>query len=301
MKKEMKKIKSISLIAILMLFSANCTLAVAKETKEQKVRKEAHEKVVTSAISLYSGNASIFAQYLSDQEYSGPILGFAAEFGSMYKRSDNLSWDLDLTYLGIAPQVFQITNPAVTSGYSPNRFNADYGTYYNWNPAKNLYLKAGGSFDFLFGVLSGVPDHVNNVIDFDTQMQIKAGAGIRYGWNFRKTGLFFQANVEIPFMGMALSSSLYESSIDSMAGDEILPGTLDPFCFTSFHNLTGINADIEAELILRKTTLFLAYEMNHRAWNIFDLQNTRRYNMTRIGLKVDLASRDRNNSSNRFF
>ena len=56
MKKEMKKIKSISLIAILMLFSANCTLAVAKQTKEQKVRKEAHEKVVTSAISLYSGN-----------------------------------------------------------------------------------------------------------------------------------------------------------------------------------------------------------------------------------------------------
>lgn len=158
MKKKMKKIKSISLIAILMLFSANCTLAVAKETKEQKVRKEAHEKVVTSAISLYSGNASIFAQYLSDQEYSGPILGFAAEFGSMYKRSDNLSWDLDLTYLGIAPQVFQITNPAVTSGYSPNRFNADYGTYYNWNPAKNLYLKAGGSFDFLFGVLSVVPE-----------------------------------------------------------------------------------------------------------------------------------------------
>ena len=146
-----------------------------------------------------------------------------------------------------------------------------------------------------------MPDHVNNVIDFDAQMQIKAGAGIRYGWNFRKTGLFFQANVEIPFMGMALSSSLYESSIDSMAGDEILPGTLNPFCFTSFHNLTGINADIEAELILRKTTLFLAYEMNHRAWNIFDLQNTRRYNMTRIGLKVDLVSRDRNNSSNRFF
>ena len=177
MKKKMKRNRCISLIAVLILFSANCSLAVAKAGEEKKVRKEPHEKVVTSAISLYSGNASIFAQYLSDQEYSGPILGFAAEFGSMYKRSDNLSWDLDLTYLGIAPQVFQITNPAVTSGYSPN-----------WNPAKNLYLKAGGSFDFLFGVLSGVPDHVNNVIDFDTQMQIKAGAGIRYGWNFRKVG-----------------------------------------------------------------------------------------------------------------
>ena len=297
----MKKIKSISLIAILLIFSANCSLAVAKSGEEKKGRKEPHEKVVTTSLSLYSGSATIFAQYLSDQEYSGPIIGLAAEFGSMYKRSNNLSWDLDLTYLGLAPQALQITNPAETSGYAPYRFNADYGTYYNWNPAKNLYLKAGGSFDFLFGVLSGVPDHVNNVIDFDTQMQIKAGAGIRYGWNFRKTGLFFQANVEIPFMGMALSSSLYESSIDSMAGDEILPGTLNPFCFTSFHNLTGINADIEAELILRKTTLFLAYEMNHRAWNIFDLQNTRRYNMTRIGLKVDLVSRDRNNSSNRFF
>jgi hypothetical protein len=287
-----------------MLLFANDGFAADKAKKEKSKVKDETEKVVTAAASLYSGDAVIVNQYLGDQEYKGPVVGAAVEFGAMYRRSHKVSWDLDLTYLGSSYSDIMegnVSNPAGTSAYSMSRINADYGTYFNWNPVKNLSIKAGGSFDFLFGVLSGVPDHVNNVIDFDTQMQIKAGAGIRYGWNFRKTGLFFQANVEIPFMGMALSSSLYESSIDSMAGDEILPGTLDPFCFTSFHNLTGINADIEAELILRKTTLFFAYEMNHRAWNIFDLQNTRRYNMTRIGLKVDLVSRDRNNSSNRFF
>ena len=300
----MKMFKQVGFIAIAMLLFANDGFAAEKASKEKRKDKEETEKVVTAAASLYSGDAVIVNQYLGDQEYKGPVVGAAVEFGAMYKRSQKVSWDLDLTYLGSSYSDVMdgnVSNPAGTSAYSMNRINADYGTYFNWNPVKNLSIKAGGSFDFLFGVLSGVPDHVNNVIDFDAQMQIKAGAGIRYGWNFRKTGLFFQANVEIPFMGMALSSSLYESSIDSMAGDEILPGTLDPFCFTSFHNLTGINADIEAELILRKTTLFLAYEMNHRAWNIFDLQNTRRYNMTRIGLKVDLVSRDRNNSSNRFF
>ncbi len=303
MNKQMKKIKGLSIIAILMLLFTNVSFASAKASKEKKVKEEAPEKVITTSLSLYSGKTTIFAQYLSDQEYSGPTVGIAAEFGSMYKRSKNLSWDLDMTYVGLASSMFQALNPAQTSGYVPQRGNIDYGTYYNWNPAKNLYLKAGGSFDVLLGVVKAGPDHVNNILDLDVHSQLKAGAGIRYGWNFRRVGLFFQANLEIPFMGIALGGTQYQPAFDSIASAEgdVLPGTINPVCFTSFHNLYGFNADIEAELILRKTTLFFAYEMNHRAWYLFDTYNSRKFNMTRLGVRLDLISRNRNNSNNRFF
>lgn len=298
----MKMFKQVGFVAIAMLLFANDGFAADKAKKE----KEETEKVVTAAASFYLGDATIVNQYLSDQEYKGPIIGAAAEFGAMYKRSEKLSWDLDVTYLGSSYSAdglgVNISNPAGTSAYTMTRINLDYGTYYNWNPIKNLSIKAGGSFDLLGGLMNGVPNHINNSLDFDFQTQLKAGIGIRYGLYIKnKVGIFLQANIESPFMGFALSSNKYESSTDAIIEDEILPGSIKPFCFTSFHNLNGFNADIELELILKKTTLFYAMEWNQRCWYLHDLQNVRKFSMTRIGLKVDLVARNRINSNNRFF
>ena len=91
MKRQMKKIKGLTLFAILMLLFTSGSFAFAKSGKEKIAREESKEKVVTTSLSFYAGNTSMFAQYLSDQEYSGHVLGLAAEFGSMYKRSENLS------------------------------------------------------------------------------------------------------------------------------------------------------------------------------------------------------------------
>lgn len=300
----MKLFTKLSFIAIAMLLITNNAFAADKVKRE---RKEATtEKVVTAGISLYSGNATIVNHYLDDYEYSGPTMGVAAEFGAMYKRSEKLSWDLDLTYLGSSFSLEHpennISNPAGTSGYNITRGNIDYGTFYNWNPVKNLSIKAGGSLDLLMGMTTGVPNHINNAADFDFQTQLKASVGIRYGWYIKnKVGIFLQANVETPFIGFTLAGSKYESSTDAVFEDEILPGSLQPFCFTSMHNLTGFNADVEAELILKKTTIFFAMEWNHRCWNLYDVQNVRNFNMSRIGLKIDIAARNRVNTNNRFF
>lgn len=301
----MKMFKQVGFIAIAMLLFANDGFAAEKASKEKRKDKEETEKVVTAAASLYTGDATIVNHYLSDQEYKGPVVGAAVEFGAMYRRSQKVSWDLDLTYLGSSYSDVMdgnVSNPAGTSAYSMNRINADYGTYFNWNPVKNLSIKAGGSFDFLFGLMNGVPNHINNSLDFDFQTQFKAGIGVRYGWNIKnKVSIFLQANIETPFMGLALSSSKYESSADAIIKDEILPGSITPVCFTSFHNLNGFNADIEVELILRKTTIFYAMEWNQRCWYLHDVQNVRKFAMTRFGLKVDLVARNRVNSNNRFF
>ena len=302
----MKIFKQLGFVAIVMLLFSYDGFAADKAKKERRKQKEDVEKVVTAAASLYSGDATIVNHYLGDQEYNGPVIGAAVEFGAMYKRSQKLSWDLDLTYLGSSyssdVENANISNPAGTSAYLMKRVTADYGTYFNWNPAKNLSIKLGGNVDFLFGLLNGVPNHINNSIEFDFQTQLKAGFGIRYGWNIKnKFGIFIQANVEAPFVGMALSSSKFESSTDAVLGGEILPGSIKPLCFTSLHNLNGFNADVEAELIFKKTTVFFALEWNERYWYLHDVQNVRKFSMTRVGLKVDLVARSRVNTRNRFF
>lgn len=288
-------IKRLSVLALLMLLSAN----VFAQNEAPK------EKVVTASVFFIGGDAVLASQYMSDQEYSGPVLGGGAEFGAMYKRSKNLSWDLDFTYLGSSysptSENVCVANPARTSFCSFSSYDIDYGTYYNWNPVKNLHFKAGGTFNVLGGMMAFVPDHVNNSIEFDLQTQLKASVGVKYGYYFKKVGLSLQADIAVPFMGVAISSSAYESSVDSILGGEILGGTMVPVCFTSFHNLNGFNSEIELDLIFKKLTLFYTLDFNYRSWYLKGLQNHRNYNLNRIGLKVDLVSRNRLNSDNRYF
>ena len=267
---------------------------------------EAHkEKVVTTRWSLVSGNAKVADHYLSDQEHKGQIVGLSMEFGSFYKKNDNLLWDLDITYI-LSPYIsivdeISLANPAKTSFIVLHNFSADYGTYYNWNPVNNLNIKAGGCFELLGGVNIGKPHHVNNLFDIDFQTQLKAAAGIRYGWKFKKFGIFLQAELGVPFMGLALSGNVYQGSMDSLPKSELLPGTINILNFTSFHNLTGFNADFEVDFVFGKTTLFLTSEYNNRWWNIHGVQNYRLYNLSKIGLMVDLVARDRMHSNSRFF
>lgn len=263
------------------------------------------EKVVTASAYYTRGKATIINHYLSDQQYKGPISGFGVEFGSMYKRSENLSWDLTGKYLGAGYSAGShdscIGNPAQTSFIEMQAYEVNYGTYYNWNPVKNLLFKAGGSVNVMGGLMTGVPDHVNNGMDFDLQTQLRAGVGVKYGCYFNKFGVSLQADFSVPFIGMAISSSIYESSADSIVGGEILPGTIQPFCFTSFHNFQSYDTKAELDFLFRKFTLFYAYERSMRSWYLNGLQNTRNYSLNRIGLKLDLVFRNRLDSSNRYF
>ena len=290
----MKKLTFI--ITLLMLMSATDIFAENGEVKE---------KIVTTKWSFVSGNATIANHYLSEQEHTGEVFGLAMEFGSFYKRSENISWDFDLQYV-LSPYItqvegFGISNPAKTSFFALHNIRADYGTYYNWNLLENLNIKAGGSIDLTTGVVMGKPNYINNMFDLEFQAQLKAAAGIRYGWYFKKFGLFLQADVAVPFMGTALSGSTYQGSTDSILSSEILPGTINALHFTSFHNLTGFNTAFELDIVFRNTTLFLTTEYNNRWWNLHDVQNYRKYNLSRIGLMVDLAARKRMNSANRYF
>ena len=129
------------------------------------------EKIVTTNWSLISGTGKVVNHYLSNQEYKGQLMGLGMEFGSFYKRSENLSWDLDLSYI-MSPYIpiaeeMSMANPARTAYNVLHAIRADYGTYYNWNPIENFYIKAGGRFDLLAGVNYGRPNQINNLFDID--------------------------------------------------------------------------------------------------------------------------------------
>lgn len=289
-------IKQLSVIALLSLMFAFNAYAGEEQQKE---------KVVTGKWSFVMGNAKVANHYLSDQEYKGTVVGLSMDFGSFYKKSDKLSWDVDVTYF-LAPyidvlEISTLANPSKTSYYALHSLRADYGTYYNWNPVKNLNIKAGGKFDILGGFTMAKPNHVNNIMDLDFQAQLKAAAGIRYGWNFKKWGIFLQADVAVPFMGLALGGNTYQNSFDGIGNSELLPGSIKICHLTSFHNLTGFNAEFELDFVFGKTTLFLSSEYNNRWWHFNGIQNYRLYNLSKIGLMVDLVARNRHNSNNRYF
>lgn len=286
----------LTLFALLMMM---CSASAFADNDVQK------EKMVTAKFSFLTGSATVADHYLSDQEYNGTVMGLSMDFGSFYKKSENLSWDLDITYF-LSPYSssltdFSLANPAKTAFYSLHSFRADYGTYYNWNPVKNLYIKAGGSFDLLAGMIMGKPNQINNIIDLDFQTQFKAAAGVRYGWNFKKFDLFLQADVAVPFLGTALSSSPYSASLDNFLGSQILPGKTSVYHLTSFHNMKGFNLSYGVDFVFRKTTWFISTEINNRWWNLTGVQNYRLYNMRRIGVLVDLVAHPRRNSDNRYF
>lgn len=263
----------------------------------------AREKVVTNKWSLLAGTGNHTNHFLTNQEYQGgTTFGAEVEFGSFYKKSENVSWDFSLLalaspYSKVSPEMAP-SNPAGTSRMSIYHAIAEYGSYYNWNPAKGLYIKAGGTFEFLFGPNSTHPNSINNSMTFDVQAQFKAAAGIKYGINFSKVGLYVFGDVTVPFLGMMRVDSQYQ---DSLKDNNILPGNINHFVLSSFHNMQGFNSEIGVEVVFRKITVSIASERNNRWWNEYDVQNYRKYDLFKLGFSVDLVSRSRLNSTNRYF
>jgi hypothetical protein len=279
------------LLSILMLLALSFS-ALAQQT-------ESTEKIVTSKWSLLIGSASIADHYFTNQEYSGPMMGLSVEFGSFYKKNKNLSWELDMTYIGLGSP----SNPAGTGTLKVYDGAIEYKTSYNWNPVKNLHLRAGGSFDLNLGA-NFDPNGINNVLELLFQPQIKAVAGIRYGWNFKKMNLNLYADLGLPVMGLATVGSKYEGT--SVIINNLIPyGMLKPAVshvhFTSFHNLQGYNLDLGLDLEFKHLTFSMSVDTNNKWWNAYDSQAYKNYTFFNLGFSVDLVSRSRLTSNNRYF
>lgn len=266
---------------------------------------ESSEKIVTTKVSFITGYASIADHYFTNQEFtSDGITGAAVEFGSFYKKNPNLSWKLDLTYFGAgATSSNAPANPAGTARLGVYDGEIQYSTSYNWNPAKNLYLRAGGAFS-LNGGANFAPDGINNVLQFICQPQIKAVAGIKYGWDFKKMGLKLYADFGLPVMGFATVGSKYEGSsviLNDLTPWGFLKPTINHMKFTSFHNLQGYNLDLGIDFEFRSFSFVMSVETNNKWWHAYDSQAYKKYVLVNLGFSVDLVSRPRSITNNRYF
>lgn len=284
----MKKLLSI------FMFMALSLSALAQQT-------EPKEKIVTSKWSFLSGTATIADHYFSNQEYnSNSAIGVSVKFGSFYKKHENLSWTLDFSYIGTMKPA---NNPAGTSILKVYDGEIEYATSYNWNPVKNLCLRAGGALN-LNGGLNRAPNGINNVLQLIIQPQIKAVAGIKYGWNFKKMNLNLYADFGLPVMGLASVGSKYESShtmIFKFTPWGFLKPTINHMKFTSFHNLQGYNLDIGLDLEFKHFSFAMSIDTNNKWWYAYDTQAYKKYVLLNMGFSVDLVSRSRMITNNRYF
>lgn len=270
-----------------------------------RAEEVAKENAMTNRWSLISGTAVAADQYMTNQEYSGDFSGLGWELGRFYKKKENLSWNLDMTFISSpyfkALDMHGLVNPAGSTSLAIYNLWAEYGTFYNWNPVTNLYITAGGSLDLRFGLNNGKPNSINNQIDLDLQTQFKAAAGIKYGWTFKKWGISLRGDFAVPFIGMFLCGTQFESSMDSLIDSKILNSNNNPFRLSSFHNLQGFNYELAVDFEFQNCTIFITTGANNRWWTAGGINNYRKFEISKIGLSLDLISRSRINSRNRYF
>lgn len=271
------------------------------------------EKVVSLTISSYSGSAQILDEYLLNQQYTGSIHGFQVEFGAMYKNNKNLSWDLyGRTYKADKADSELLSNvglwnPARTSGVTLDAFSAGYGTYYNWTIGKKLQLKAGGLFDLYGGLKTGYPNSVNNAANFEGQAVVKASGGIKYGWDFKKWGLDIYANMSLPVFGIFIADHKSEAAMvglvfKMMSGEgAFINKEFNHTFFGFYHNYQAIDFDMGIDFVFKPFSFGLSFIQNNKWWNANDVQNFRKYGMLSFNFGIDLVSRSKFKSSNKYF
>lgn len=289
-------------VCLTILSALVCAPMIMAGTNHRPEPRE--EKVVSTKWSILLGSGSAANHYLSEYEYSGQIVGLEADFGAFYKRSENLSWDLNLSLISaqtlFGDQESGLTNPASTNFWNLLNISVSYGTSYNWNPVPNLYLKAGGTFNVHVGSNSCKPNNINNDTDFDLMPQLNASAGIKYGWTLKKCSLSLYGDFEMPILGGALVSSKYHNSMSNIIHD-VGKGENSAFIFTSLHNMHGFNSEIGVDFSFDKWSFFFAHKLYNRWWNAYDSQNYRKYSMLKVGVAVDLVSRPHAKCNGRYF
>ena len=302
------------LFLLLLLIVAGATISFAQGKKEKKsafnsfetgyVKPLSERKPVTSKWSIISGDAEIANHYLSNQEYTGEVVGLEAKHGRFYTKSDRLSWQLTLTHLRrMHRELFGggLHNPAETSHISLQSYEADYAVYYNWLFFDGLQLRLGGSFNVNGGFIFGADNAVNNVLSIDFQTQLLAGAQVRYGWDFRKFGLDIYSNISTPFVGFMGADSRFETLMDSAVDGSFRVKEDKHLLFSAPHNLQGMNFEMGVDFALRNLTLTYSIESRNRWWHAYGLQNYRKYTLTKIGISVNLFAQQKYKSSDRHF
>ena len=271
------------------------------------------ETVLTGTITnLSPSSVKVLDEFMSSQQYSGESVfsGVNLRLGAIYKKYDNLSWDVYYTSfkrpkwiedLGEDdPTMDMLTNPAKTQRLRYLTYNFGYGTYYHWKFGDRLMLKTGGVFDLYGAYKESKPDGINNALNMEAQIMVKAHAAIKYGWEFDKWALDLRANLTLPVIGLLTADHPSEPAFYMLASNDhsIMNTAFRHVFVASYHNYMSLDYELAIDFVLRPCTLTLGLGSTNKWWNVYDVQNIRKIEYGTIGVTFDLVSRSRFKTSN---
>jgi hypothetical protein len=286
------------------------TIAAAVLGSVQAYAQE-NEKVVTGKITLMSPTSvEVLDEYISNQLYSGGnvFTGLNVKLGAFYSKQDKVSWDLYYNGFGKDDSSVKkskgpsLTNPARSQKLNWSAYNFGYGSYYNWQFFDKLMIKAGGMIDAYIASKTSMPDGVNNYMNIDGQLMLKALTAIKYGWDFEKWGLDIRAQFSAPLLGVMIADHPSETVLAILGNNtNILDPAFNHIFFASYHNFMSFDYEAGIDFVLKPFTLSLAFGGMCKWWNVNDLQNIRKLHYTSLGISFDLVPRCKFKSSNRNF
>ena len=297
--------KQILLLAVSLLTAHLGYAAVSVEDNDQK-----REKVVTGTINMLTPmSVQILDGYISNQLYTGGNVfsGWNVKLGSIYRKHENLSWDLYYTGFNRAKwaedlgsdDLEYLTNPSKSQRLKYTMLNAGYGTDYHWKFGNKLMVKAGGMFDVYGASKNSSPDGTNNNLNFDVQMLFKGHAAIKYGWDFQKWALDLRGSVTLPAFGLMCVSHPYETILAMVGNDHsVVKKEFRHTFLASYHNYMSLDYELGLDFVLRPCTLSLGFNSINKWWNAYDLPYICRINCISLGISFDLVSRSKFKTSN---
>ena len=297
------------LVLILAVFFVTAPLGLTTVSAQEK--KQNKEKVVTGTIQLLSpGSVKILDGYISNQLYTGSkvFTGLNVKLGALYKKHDNLSWDVYFTGFNRAKWMEELgeddlqflKNPSKSQSLKYTSLNFGYGTYYNWKFGEKLLIKAGGMFDVYGAMKTSSPDGTNTNMNMDAQMMFKGHAAIKYGWDFKKWALDLRGSVTLPAFGLMLVSHPSESVLAVVAGNDhsVLKKEYRHTFLASYHNYMSVDYELGIDFVFRPCTLSLGYYSTNKWWKAYDLPYICKINCIMLGISFDMVSRNKFKTSN---
>ena len=266
------------------------------------------EKVVTGSFSyLAPSSIEMLDEYMSNQMYSGALYysGWDIKLSALYKKYDNLSWDLYFNTLsqGNSEDISELmSNPSNSQYLTYNGYNLGYGTYYHWNFGRKLMIKAGGKFDLYGAKKETKPDGLDNCLNMEGQIMLKAHAAIKYGWDFKKWALDLSLRASLPMLGVITADHPSEPALALLGNDHnILNAEYNHIFLASYHNYMSLDYEFDIDFVLRHCTLTLGIGSTNKWWNVYDVQNIRKINYISLGIAFDLVTRNKFKSTNKNF
>lgn len=293
------------LVLFLAAFVATAVLGSAIASAEEK------EKVVTASISTSSVSVKLLDEYISSQLYtgSGVFNRLNVRFSALYRKHDNLSWDAYFVRCHRLKKVEemyglpQLQDPANSQKLKYSAWSCGYGTYYHWKFGEKLMVKTGGLCDLYASYKESTPDGVNNNVNIELQVMLKAHAAIKYGWDFKKWGLDLRANMSLPVIGLITADHPSEPAMSIFGTDDhsVMRPAVRHIFLGSYHNYMSLDYELGVDFVFKPLTLQLAHGSTSKWWNVYDIQNIRKINYWSLGVAFDIVSRNRFKSSNNNF